>query len=39
VLTAAEQRAVGLAAVGRVNVEIAAELFMGQRTVEAHRPN
>ena len=36
VLTAAEQRVAGLAAAGRANVEIAAELFMGQRTVEAH---
>ncbi len=36
VLTAAEQRVAGLVAAGRSNAEIAAELFMGQRTVEAH---
>lgn len=35
-LTAAEQRVADLAAAGRTNAEIAAELFMGQRTVEAH---
>jgi DNA-binding CsgD family transcriptional regulator len=35
-LTAAEQQVAGLAAEGRTNAEIAAELFMGQRTVEAH---
>ncbi len=36
VLTAAEQRVAELVAAGRANAEIAAELFMGQRTVEAH---
>ena len=36
VLTAAEQRVANLVAAGRANAEIAAELFMGQRTVEAH---
>ena len=36
VLTAAEQRVADLVAAGRTNAEIAAELFMGQRTVEAH---
>jgi DNA-binding CsgD family transcriptional regulator len=35
-LTAAERRVAQLAAAGRTNPEIAAELFMGQRTVEAH---
>lgn len=35
-LTAAERRVADLVAVGRTNAEIAAELFMGQRTVEAH---
>ena len=35
-LTAAEQRVVDLVVAGRTNNEIAAELFMGQRTVEAH---
>jgi DNA-binding CsgD family transcriptional regulator len=35
-LTAAERRVADLAAAGRTNTEIAAELFMGQRTVEAH---
>jgi DNA-binding CsgD family transcriptional regulator len=35
-LTAAEQRVAELAAAGRSNAEIAAELFMGLRTVEAH---
>jgi len=35
-LTAAERRVADLAAGGRTNAEIAAELFMGQRTVEAH---
>ena len=35
-LTAAEQRVAGLVAAGRTNAETAAELFMGQRTVEAH---
>jgi DNA-binding CsgD family transcriptional regulator len=35
-LTAAERRVADLAVVGRTNVEIAAELFMGRRTVEAH---
>jgi FixJ family two-component response regulator len=32
----AEQRVAGLAADGRTNPEIATELFMGLRTVEAH---
>ena len=36
VLTAAEQRVADLAAAGHTNSEIAGELFMGQRTVEAH---
>ena len=36
VLTAAERRVADLVAIGRANAEIAAELFMGQRTVEAH---
>ena len=36
VLTVAEQRVANLVATGRANAEIAAELFMGQRTVEAH---
>jgi DNA-binding CsgD family transcriptional regulator len=35
-LTAAEQRVAGLVVAGRTNAEVAAELFMGQRTVEAH---
>jgi DNA-binding CsgD family transcriptional regulator len=35
-LTAAEQRVADLVVAGRTNAEIAAELFMGQRTVEAH---
>ena len=36
VLTAAEQRVADLVAAGRTNSEVAAELFMGLRTVEAH---
>jgi DNA-binding CsgD family transcriptional regulator len=36
VLTAAEQRVVGLVVAGQTNTEIAAQLFMGRRTVEAH---
>ena len=36
VLTAAEQCVADLVAAGRTNAEIAAELFMAQRTVEAH---
>jgi DNA-binding CsgD family transcriptional regulator len=36
VLTAAEQRVADLVAEGHTNSEIAAELFMGRRTVEAH---
>jgi DNA-binding NarL/FixJ family response regulator len=36
VLTAAEQRVADLVAVGHTNPEIATQLFMGQRTVEAH---
>jgi DNA-binding CsgD family transcriptional regulator len=35
-LTAAEQRVADLVAAGHTNAEIAAELFMGRRTVEAH---
>ena len=35
-LTPAEQRVADLVVGGRTNNEIAAELFMGQRTVEAH---
>ena len=35
-LTAAERRVADLFATGRTNAEIAAELFIGQRTVEAH---
>ena len=35
-LTAAERRVAELVAAGRTNREIAEELFMGQRTVEAH---
>ena len=36
VLTAAEQRVVGLVVAGQTNTEIAAQMFMGRRTVEAH---
>ncbi len=36
VLTAAERRVADLVAAGRTNAEVAGELFMGQRTVEAH---
>jgi DNA-binding CsgD family transcriptional regulator len=36
VLTAAERRVAGLVAAGHTNAEIAATLFMGRRTVEAH---
>lgn len=35
-LTGAEQQVAELVLAGRTNAEIAAELFMGQRTVEAH---
>jgi DNA-binding CsgD family transcriptional regulator len=35
-LTAAERRVAMLAAAGQTNLEIATELFMGRRTVEAH---
>jgi DNA-binding CsgD family transcriptional regulator len=35
-LTAAERSVAALAAAGQTNLEIAAELFMGRRTVEAH---
>ena len=36
VLTAAEQRVADLVAAGQTNAEVAAGLFMGLRTVEAH---
>jgi DNA-binding CsgD family transcriptional regulator len=36
ILTAAERRVADLVAVGRTSGEVAAELFMGRRTVEAH---
>jgi DNA-binding NarL/FixJ family response regulator len=36
ILTAAEQCVADLVAAGRTNPEIAGELFMGRRTVEAH---
>ena len=36
VLTAAEQSVADLVAAGHTNAEVAAGLFMGQRTVEAH---
>jgi DNA-binding CsgD family transcriptional regulator len=36
VLTAAEQQVANLVAAGQTNAEVAAGLFMGQRTVEAH---
>jgi len=36
VLTAAERRVADLVAAGHTNAEVAAGLFMGQRTVEAH---
>ena len=35
-LTSTEWRVAELAAAGRTNAEVAAELFMGQRTVESH---
>jgi len=35
-LTVAEQRVADLVAAGRTNPEVARDLFMGQRTVEAH---
>jgi DNA-binding NarL/FixJ family response regulator len=35
-LTSAERRIAGLVAAGRTNREVAAELYMGLRTVEAH---
>jgi DNA-binding CsgD family transcriptional regulator len=35
-LTSAEQQVADLVLTGRTNTEIAAELFMGKRTVEAH---
>jgi DNA-binding CsgD family transcriptional regulator len=35
-LTAAERRVAALAAEGRTNREVAAELFLSQRTVETH---
>ncbi len=35
-LTSAEQQVAELVLAGRSNAEIAAELFMGKRTVEAH---
>ncbi len=36
ILTAAGRRVACLAAAGQTNAETAAELFTGQRTVEAH---
>ena len=35
-LTSAERQVAGLVAAGRTNREVAAELYMGLRTVEAH---
>jgi DNA-binding CsgD family transcriptional regulator len=35
-LTAAERRVAALVAEGRTNREVAAELFLGERTVETH---
>jgi DNA-binding CsgD family transcriptional regulator len=35
-LTAAERRVAALAAEGRTNREVAAALFVGERTVETH---
>jgi DNA-binding CsgD family transcriptional regulator len=35
-LTPAEQRVADLVVLGRTNAQVAAELFMGQRTVESH---
>jgi DNA-binding CsgD family transcriptional regulator len=35
-LTSTERRVADLVAAGRTNAEVAAELFMGQRTVESH---
>jgi DNA-binding CsgD family transcriptional regulator len=35
-LTAAERRVAALVASGRTNREVAAELFLGERTVESH---
>jgi DNA-binding NarL/FixJ family response regulator len=35
-LTAAEQRVAALVAEGRTNKEVAAALFLGERTVETH---
>jgi DNA-binding CsgD family transcriptional regulator len=35
-LTAAERRVAALVAAGRTNREVAAELFLGERTVESH---
>jgi DNA-binding CsgD family transcriptional regulator len=38
-LTNTERRVAELVAAGRTNAEVAAELFMGQRTVESHLSN
>jgi DNA-binding CsgD family transcriptional regulator len=35
-LTPAEQRVADLVVLGHTNAQVAAELFMGQRTVESH---
>jgi DNA-binding CsgD family transcriptional regulator len=35
-LTAAEQRVADLVVLGHSNAQVAAELFMGRRTVESH---
>jgi DNA-binding CsgD family transcriptional regulator len=35
-LTTTERRVADLVAAGRTNAEVAAELFMSQRTVESH---
>jgi DNA-binding CsgD family transcriptional regulator len=35
-LTSTERRVADLVAAGRTNAEVAAELFMSQRTVESH---
>jgi DNA-binding CsgD family transcriptional regulator len=38
-LSPAERRVVELVAAGRTNREVAAELFLGERTVEKHLSN